>query len=118
MQGKYRGVVEPENVPKVLSNLLLLLLTSWGEGYPGIIIEAFSVGLPVLASRAGGIPEMVIDGYNGILVDIKDPKSIIDGLRRFEQMDYEQLCHNAMKSFEEYDAENVTTKVMEDLSTL
>lgn len=118
LQGKYRGVVEPENVPKVLSNLLLLLLTSWGEGYPGIIIEAFSIGLPVLASKAGGIPEMVTDGYNGILVDVKNPQSIIDGLKRFGQLDYNQLCRNALKSFDDYDSDKVTSRVMEDMLQL
>lgn len=117
--GKYKGVVAPNDVAKTLSSaLLLLLLTSWGEGYPGIIIEAFSVGLPALASRAGGIPEMVTDGYNGILVDPKDPESIIDGIKRFENLDYNRLCHNALASFDEYDSEIVNARVIECLQKL
>jgi glycosyltransferase involved in cell wall biosynthesis len=46
------------------------------EGYPGSILEAFAAGLPVIASRIGGIPE-IVDGTAGILVEPGD----VDGLR-------------------------------------
>ena len=47
---------------------VLVLPTFWkGEGYPGVIIEAFSVGLPVVATNLPGISEM-IDSQSGILV--------------------------------------------------
>jgi glycosyltransferase involved in cell wall biosynthesis len=46
----------------------LFLLPSWSEGTPKVIPEAFSFGCPVIASRVGGIPEMVREGYNGYLI--------------------------------------------------
>lgn len=113
--GKYRGVISPKDVAKTLSTALLLLLPSWGEGYPGIVIEAFSVGLPVLASKVGGIPEMITDGYNGVLVEPNDYQSIIKGIQRFKELDYDALCHNALASFDAYDADLVNHKVVEDI---
>lgn len=118
LQGKYKGVVAPNDVAKTLSPMLLLLLSSWNEGYPGIIIEAFAVGLPVLASRAGGIPEMINNGYNGILVDPKDPQSIIDGIKRFQELDYNRLCRNALASFDSYDSDLVNARIIETLKKL
>jgi glycosyltransferase involved in cell wall biosynthesis len=47
----------------------LLLLTSDTEGIPGVILEAGSIGLPVVATAVGGVPECVLDSQTGILVD-------------------------------------------------
>lgn len=46
------------------------------------ILEAMSAGIPVLASKVGGIPDLVTDGVNGQLCDPADPVSIREGLRR------------------------------------
>jgi glycosyltransferase involved in cell wall biosynthesis len=54
-----------------------LLITNW-EGFPRSILEAMRAGLPVVASRVGGIAESVQDGETGFLVDRGD----IEGLRR------------------------------------
>ncbi len=46
----------------------LFIMLSVSEGKPVAVMEAMSVGLPILATRVGGIPEIVIDGQNGVLV--------------------------------------------------
>jgi glycosyltransferase involved in cell wall biosynthesis len=58
-----------------LPNLHALSLMSSNEGLPMSIIEALSVKLPVIATRAGGIPEKLIDGMNGLLVS-RDSESL------------------------------------------
>jgi Glycosyltransferase len=47
----------------------VLLMTSTIEGLPGVILEAFSTGLPVVSSAVGGIPELIENGKNGFLVN-------------------------------------------------
>jgi len=47
----------------------LFLYTSQWDGLPNVILEALSLGLPVMASKTGGIPEVIIDGETGFLVD-------------------------------------------------
>ena len=75
----WRGFVDPERVLEIMREYDALLMPTHydSEGQPGVIIEAFAMGLPVIATRRGGIPEM-IDETCGILIT---PRSV-DGLCR------------------------------------
>jgi glycosyltransferase involved in cell wall biosynthesis len=52
------------------------------EGIPVVLMEAMAAGLPVVASRLSGIPELVTDGVSGILVPPGDPSAVADALMR------------------------------------
>ena len=76
---EWLGHVPHENVPAVLSSLDALVVPSiWIENSPFVIKEAFAAGVPVIASRLGGMAELVEDGRNGLLFNAGDP----DDLRR------------------------------------
>lgn len=60
----------------------LFVLPSLNEGMGRVLIEAMAFGKPVVASRVGGIPEIVLDGKTGVLVPPKDPKRLAEAIIR------------------------------------
>jgi glycosyltransferase involved in cell wall biosynthesis len=60
---------------------LLVVPSLWPENSPLVIHEAFLAGVPVVASRIGGIPELVADGVNGVLYDPASPAALAGALR-------------------------------------
>jgi glycosyltransferase involved in cell wall biosynthesis len=75
------GRISRDQLIVELSRCTLLALVSHEDNCPMTILEAMSAGIPVLASRVGGIPDLVEDGLNGCLCDPADPESIRRGLR-------------------------------------
>ena len=60
---------------------ILVFPSEWYEGMPMAIIEAFACGVPIIASRLGGMREMIDDGKNGLLVAPADPEDLATRLR-------------------------------------
>jgi len=69
-----------EDIPEIISALDVLVLTSISEGFGRVVIEAMAMAKPVVATNAGGIPDIVIDGETGILVPVKDPEAIANAV--------------------------------------
>ena len=67
---------------RYLKGFDLFVLPSLKEGLPYTIIEAMSAGLPIVASRVGGTPDLVTDGKNGLLVEIKNSIALADALEK------------------------------------
>jgi glycosyltransferase involved in cell wall biosynthesis len=57
-----------------------MLLTSDREGTPNVILEAMAFGLPVVATRVGGLPAVVFDGETGYLVGREDEAGLADAV--------------------------------------
>ena len=58
------------------------LLTSSWENFPHTVVEALAVGTPVIATAVGGVPELVHDGENGLLVSAGDRDALAAAVRR------------------------------------
>lgn len=71
----------PSDMPQAYARADIVVLPSiWEENQPVCLMEAMACGLPVVASRIGGIPDMVDDGQEGLLIDPGDPKALCAAL--------------------------------------
>lgn len=69
---------ECRNMPEFYSKLDLYINTSIHEGIPMSILEAMSMGLPVVAPKVGGIPEIIEEGMEGYLINSRHPSDFAD----------------------------------------
>ncbi len=67
---------------RLISGLAVLCLTSKSEGMPNVVLEAMAARVPVVAAAVGGVPEVVIDGTTGILVQPDDASAFAEGMAR------------------------------------
>jgi glycosyltransferase involved in cell wall biosynthesis len=71
-----------DQVARALDEATLLVLPSFSEGLPRVVVEAFARGRGVIGARAGGIPDIVEDGVNGLLVSPGDTEALAGALVR------------------------------------
>lgn len=77
---KFRGYIENDNVPEVLSKMDIFVVPSLQESFGVAAVEAMAAGLPVIASDVGGLREVVKKNFTGILVKPKDVDALVDAL--------------------------------------
>lgn len=73
-----------ENPAEPLSVCDALLMLSRDEAMPFAALEAMALGLPVISTAVGGMPELVRDGYNGYLVKRRDDGQLLDRIQRLD----------------------------------
>ena len=71
-----------EDLTSILPELDLFLFTSKEEGLGSSILDAYLCRVPVVATAAGGVPEIVADGETGLLAPIRDPAALAERVRR------------------------------------
>ncbi|OQW79243.1 MAG: sugar transferase [Proteobacteria bacterium ST_bin11] len=72
---------ERDDIPEILRSLDIFVLPSKAEGISNTILEAMASGLPVIATRVGGNPELVLDGKTGCLVEKEDVQGMSSAMR-------------------------------------
>lgn len=78
----FAGEKERPEVVEWLQGCTLSVLPSRSEPFGIAIVEAMGCGKAVIGSRTGGIPEIITDGEDGLLVDPDDPDQLADAIRR------------------------------------
>ena len=71
-----------QDFPRVLRSLDAFCLPSRQEGFPNAILDALAAEVPVIATRVGGIPEIVVSGCNGLLLEAGEPYALRAALTR------------------------------------
>lgn len=70
------------NVYDYLAHCDVLLMPSVHEGLPYTLLEAMALGIPIIASRVGGLVEVIQDGNTGLLISPQDPKALAEAICR------------------------------------
>ena len=76
------GWLGPEEVDSLLADADLLVLPSFAENSPMVIIEAFAQGVPVIASPVGAIAEVMEDGVTGLITPVGDVEALSDAIQK------------------------------------
>ena len=77
---EFAGFVD--NVADYLATFDLFIYPSLREGLGSSLLDAMHFGLPIVASRVGGIPELVEDQVNGLLIPPESPRDLVGAIER------------------------------------
>jgi glycosyltransferase involved in cell wall biosynthesis len=98
----------------------IMIHPSYSEGLGSVILEAINAGLPVIGSRAGGIPDIIDDGVSGLLVEPRDENSLANSIKALSQ-DLElrtQLITSGQKKLRKFDISNTSKQYAAIYKTL
>jgi glycosyltransferase involved in cell wall biosynthesis len=96
---KLRGWLDRRASEDLLGRASAFVLPSYAEGLPMSLLEAMAAGCPVVATRVGGIPDLVTDGVDGLLVPPGDPDALAAALLRIlRDRDFAERLGNAARA--------------------
>ncbi len=117
----YQGILKKQFVLQTIQNYDVLILPTFyeGEGYPGVIIEAYSLGIPVIASNWKSIPEIVLPGKTGVLIEPRSVDALVEAMQQFTTCNYPDYSKNARGYFvSNSNAEIVVDEVLRQINIL
>lgn len=93
--------IENDRLVTLLNEMKLLIIPSFIEGIPKAAIEAMACGTPVLATHAGGMSEVIVDGNTGFLMKSNSPECIAENVKRaMNHPNIEEITQNAREFVE------------------
>ena len=93
----------------------VVVLSSREEGMGSVLLDALAFGRPVAATRAGGIPEVVVDGESGLLAEVRDPEALGAAIARLltDRDLASRLASRAQARAAEFSVERMTDRTIE-----
>jgi glycosyltransferase involved in cell wall biosynthesis len=115
---RFLGSLARDEVLALFRRADAALLSSAWENFPHTLVEALAVGTPAIATAVGGVPEIVTDGENGLLVPSGDPAALAGAIRRFvgDEALRTRLAANAAPSAERFSPERIYGQLEEILA--
>ena len=78
---RFAGWVDPEKIPELMNKASIVVMPSrWQEPFGLVALEAALMARPVVASHVGGLPEVVVHGKTGLLVESENPVTLSKGI--------------------------------------
>ncbi len=99
-----------EDVEKIVPDFDVFLLTSKIEGSPAVIKEAMLCGIPVVASKVGGIPEIIENGKEGVLISRRNPEDF--GRAVLELLDQKEKVKKMVEKARKKVRENYSPEIL------
>ena len=81
-QAIFEGPIAPDRIRDFYATSDLFVLPSFAEGVPVVLMEAMSMGLPVISTTVAGIPELIRNEQDGLLVAPSDPGLLANAIER------------------------------------
>ncbi len=115
-----RGWINTDERDELLKKTHIFVLPSHYEGLPMALLEAMSFGLAPIATPVGGIPDVLRDGENGLLVPTEEPRVLADAILRLAGDDglRQRLSQAARSSVEPYSADGYAEALIEIYQSL
>ena len=108
-----RGFVPNKEAKNLIANSKALILpTQWYEGFPMTIVEAFSVGTPVICSDLGNTGSVIEDNINGVKFQYNSAESLVQVVDQFEQMPREKLGKHAYMKYKNNYAQDKNYEIL------
>ncbi|PTX15215.1 glycosyltransferase involved in cell wall biosynthesis [Pontibacter mucosus] len=103
-----------KDIPESMPELDVMLVTSETEGLGTTILDAFACRVPVVATRAGGIPEIVRDGVTGLLAPVKAPAELAQKVHEVltNEQKRQQLIEGASRLLQEFSKRNTALRTL------
>jgi len=107
------GRVPHDKIPEYMASADLFVLPSLSEGFGIVVLEAMAMGLPIIASRVGGLPWIIKDGDNGFLVEPRNPHEIAEKITflLFNDDLRTYISRRNIEKAREYSWENIIKKL-------
>jgi len=93
-----------------LSACDFLVLPSYTEGAPVVLMEAMAEGLSLIATNVGGIPLMIQNGKNGLIINPKSSQDIVNAIKKVLKNPFEDI----KKYAEQYKWKKIIERTIED----
>lgn len=113
------GPVPNKEIKKFMINSKILVLPSRSEGFPVTILEAMACGLPIVATRVGGVPDIIDDGINGYLVEKNNPNDLAIGIMKcLKEENCRMIKENNLKKVDSFSWDTIAEQVDKNFSEL